>query len=575
MLLGNLACAQTVQWTNNTAGTASVNYENHSVATDSQGNLYSIGTYSGALTDFDPGTGVFNMSAVGTNMFLLKLDAAGNFVWVKQIGGGSTYEISYGDAITIDASDNIYFSGRLSPVIYTTIDCDMGTGVYNVTVNSGSTQFIEKLDSSGNFVWVKAFDRTVNPNGFGPLEEVRCLKVDAAGNIYATGSFTGTTDFDPNAGVSNLTATHTDIFILKLNNSGSFVWVKALTNTIVGQCVYCGGINVGYSIDTDSNGNVYTVGYFSDTIDADPGAGIQNLTTVSGESNSLYVSKLDSNGNYVWAYNLKGGHSLNVLPSLAINSSNNILIAGYTQDATVCDYDFGAGTTFLPKGSFVLKLDANAGFIWAKNTAQSTAFDTSYSNSVNVDGAGNIYTAGTLYLGTYDLDPGAGTFLVTPNSQEIYVSKLDTNGIFVWAKKIGGNGSSIYCGSLAVSSTGKIVVSGVVQSGSFTKSTAAVGVGRFLASITQPALANNQFESNDLKLALYPNPTNDNLNISLKNSIEKGTLKVISITGQTVLEQQNLNGTDFNFEVSSLNSGLYLLQVSDAQNTFTSKFIKQ
>ena len=65
------------------------------------------------------------------------------------------------------------------------------------------------------------------------------------------------------------------------------------------------------------------------------------------------------------------------------------------------------------------------------------------------------------------------------------------------------------------------------------------------------------------------------MNLSFKNEIESGTLKVISLTGQTVLEQQNRSGTDFSVDVSSLNSGLYLIQINNDSNSYISKFIKQ
>jgi ELWxxDGT repeat protein len=74
---------------------------------------------------------------------------------------------------------------------------------------------------------------------------------------------------------------------------------------------------------------------------------------------------------------------------------------------------------------------------------------------------------------------------------------------------------------------------------------------------------------------IYPNPTSNGLNLQFPNLLENGYVKIISITGQTVLELKNVNGTNFAFDVSNLNAGLYLLQVSDATNQFTSKFIKQ
>jgi len=97
--------------------------------------------------------------------------------------------------------------------------------------------------------------------------------------------------------------------------------------------------------------------------------------------------------------------------------------------------------------------------------------------------------------------------------------------------------------------------------------------------ISQLTLDQNFLSSNSIKeianISVYPNPTNSKLNFNLSNPIENATLKLISLTGQTVLEKQNLNGIDFNFDVSNLNSGLYLLQISDGQYSYTSKFVKQ
>ena len=110
------------------------------------------------------------------------------------------------------------------------------------------------------------------------------------------GSFQGTADFDPGAGTFNLTsAGDYDIFISKLDSSGNFVWAKSLGGT---------GYDVSYGIALDSGGNVYTTGSFSGTVDFDPGAGTFNLT--SAGTGDIFVSKLDSNGNFVWARSLGG-----------------------------------------------------------------------------------------------------------------------------------------------------------------------------------------------------------------------------------------------------------------------------
>ena len=87
--------AQAVQdWTSSLPTLA--NYNNHTIATDSQGNVYSVNSYNGANgpVDFDPSAGVFTMSSISLNMYIMKVNAAGNFVWAKQIGGGTNYAIT-------------------------------------------------------------------------------------------------------------------------------------------------------------------------------------------------------------------------------------------------------------------------------------------------------------------------------------------------------------------------------------------------------------------------------------------------------------------------------------------------
>jgi hypothetical protein len=96
------------------------------------------------------------------------------------------------------------------------------------------------------------------------------MTVDASGNVYTTGVFSDTVDFNPGAGTFNLNSEGGyDVFVQKLDASGNFVWAKAFGSTSNDQ---------GSSIRLDALGNVYTTGYFSGTVDFDPGAGSFNLT---------------------------------------------------------------------------------------------------------------------------------------------------------------------------------------------------------------------------------------------------------------------------------------------------------
>ena len=135
-----------------------------------------------------------------------------------------------------------------------------------------------------NYAWAKSMGGTIFDVGRG-------IAVDTAGNVYTTGGFQETVDFDPGIGIVNLTsAGGYDIFISKLDVLGNLVWTKNLGGT---------SDDYGQSIAVDYSGNVYTTGYFSGTVDFDPGAGIFNLTSVG--SIDIFVSKLDASGNFVWA----------------------------------------------------------------------------------------------------------------------------------------------------------------------------------------------------------------------------------------------------------------------------------
>ncbi|HEY1202016.1 MAG TPA: MBG domain-containing protein [Niastella sp.] len=263
--MGNFVWAKSIGSAGNDTG--------ESLAVDASGNVYTTGYFQGTV-DFDPGTGTQNLSSVDDrDIFISKLDASGNFVWAKHIGGAG-YDIGY--SIKLDASANIYTTGFYQG----TVDFDPGINSYNL-VSSGLTDiFISKLDAAGNFAWAKSMGGANSDHGYS-------IAVDALGNVYTTGIFEGTADFDPGPGTQNLvSAGYFDIFISKLNTSGNLVWAKNMGGP---------GNDYGQSIAVDASGFVYFTGYFKETVDFDPGTNTENLVS-AGDLDS-YIAKFSPTAN--------------------------------------------------------------------------------------------------------------------------------------------------------------------------------------------------------------------------------------------------------------------------------------
>ena len=393
-----------------------------SVAVDKLGNFYTTGSFKGTV-DFDLGTNVFHLTTVNTYAtFILKLDSQGNFVWAKQIGDTiyNNHHRCNGRSIKIDTSGNIYITGDFTG----TVDFDPGPSIFSLSSVLGSNLqptndiFIAKLDSLGNFVYAKQFGGTSADIGTD-------IAVDVLGNSYITGFFALTADFDPGPDTLNFTAIGwRDMCIVKLDTGGNLVYAKQVGGP--------GNLKEPAGISVDSLGNVYTAGYFEDTVDFDPGPNTFNLIPSSLD---IYILKLDSIGNFLWAKQIGGGAgSIERAYDSELDILGNIYTTGYITDTT--DFDPGIGVYNLSGAisgkAFISKLDKDGNFVWAKT------FQATEGTSLTIDALSNIYITGNFSAGSHDFDPGPNVFnLHGAGLADIYMSKLDANGNFVWAKGMG------------------------------------------------------------------------------------------------------------------------------------------
>jgi hypothetical protein len=185
---------------------------------------------------------------------------------------------------------------------------------------------------------------------------------------------------------------------------------------------------LGKGIAVDDLGNSYITGIFRGTVDFDPSAAVLNLTAI--DLSDGYVQKLDSDGNLIWA---KAFGGLNYVSgnAIAVDASENVYVAGHFFETA--DFVPGVGvfnmTADADEDVFVLKLDPNGDFLWAKSFG---AEDDDVARSIAIDLTGNICVTG-LYINTVDFDPGPGVAELTSitsggpfpsENSDIFVLKL-------------------------------------------------------------------------------------------------------------------------------------------------------
>ena len=340
-----------------------------------------------------------------------------SYQWAFNIGDSLN---NHGNSIVPDGLGNVYVTGSFTG----TADFDPGAGTANLTSAGSRDIFIAKYSVAGVYQWAFRIGGTWAAEGLD-------ITLDGAGNIYVTGRFGSTADFDPGAGIAMLSSAGSfDIFVAKYSTAGAYQWAINMGGT---------DQDVGISLSLDGAGNVYVTGGFSGPVDFDPGIGTANLTS-SGISD-IFVAKYSAAGAYQWAFRL-GGNNIDTGWSIAVDGIGNVHVTGFFSGTA--DFDPGAGTANLVSASvdvFVAKYNAAGAYQWAFSIGGTGGGDEG--KDIALDGSGNVYVTGS-FTGTADFDPGAGTAnLTSAGSRDIFIAKYTAGGAYLWAFNIGSGGGDL------------------------------------------------------------------------------------------------------------------------------------
>lgn len=375
------------------------------------------------------------------------------------VGGSDDDE---GTGIAVDSSGHAYITGNTYS--YENSFPVTNTGWPDSMVYSGNyfDTFVAKVDPSGQALVYCGY---IGGNGDDWASDIA---VDAAGNVYITGltdssqgSFPVTTGPDTtfNGGI--------DAFVAKVNASGT-----ALT-----YCGYIGGesIDVGYGIAVDSGANAYIAG----TTDSD--AGTFPVANTSWPSSTLhngvidaFVAKVNASGTGLSYCGYLGGSDMESALDVALDSSNNVYVCGYTTSAPEEGFPVVTGPYTSHGGgeiegdAFVAKIRSDASAL--DYCGYIGGMDDDWADGIAVDGAGNAYVAGSTTSSESSGFPVTvawlkDTFKVHNGGQDAFVAKVNSSGSSLsYCGYIGGSGDDS-AHDIAVDAEGYAYIAGYTESG--------------------------------------------------------------------------------------------------------------
>jgi|694.fasta_scaffold15958_5 hypothetical protein len=411
----------------------------YSVTTDSSGNTYLSGGYSGT-----PTIKFVNSSNVSTSVATLPASSGGTGVFCSKFNSAGTYQYSFvvdsagtdrGNSVTTDSSGNVYIGGQYAgtPTIKFVNSSNVSTSVATLPASSDAAAFCSKFNSTGTYQHSFVVDSAGAEIGRG-------LTTDSSGNVYLAGEYNGTPTikFVNSSNVSTSVATipadsgGTAVFCSKFNSAGTYQYSFVVDSV---------GNDGGYSVTVDSSDNVYLAGDYDGTPtikfvnSSNVSTSVATLPVSSGTLNTAFSSKFNSAGTYQFSFVVDSSSASDVGFSVTTDSSGNVYLAGYYNGTPTIKFvnssNVSTSVATLPASSggtgFCSKFNS-AGTYQYSRIIDDTLSVIGY--SVTADSSGNVYIGGD-NNGTPTIKTETGLILgALPTGTSAFVTKFGPTGSY-------------------------------------------------------------------------------------------------------------------------------------------------
>lgn len=568
--------------------------------TDANGNLYIAGI--SRYGQFPTTPGVYQGTNGGNRDALaLKFNPLGQVIWATYIGG-SGVEIVGG--IAVDASGNVFIAGNTQSSDFPTSLGNPGGGATyypnNASTGGFSDGFIVKFAPDGiTAPWRTYYGGSAN-------EYFDACRIDASGNLFIVGQ-TSSSDFPRQATGSQYNQTcisggagDDDGVILKFNNAGVRQWGACYGGASQGEYVN--------ELDFDTSGNLFVVGTAQTpgtgfpTLDL-PGSTDMYYGTLQGTSDA-FIAKFDNSGVRKYA-SLFGGNGSDYGGEIVTNSSGEIFVAGTTGSSNLPVLQNGAvyyDNTLAGTGTydaFLLKLRPDLKQDWGSYVG-GTANDWAY--GLTIDNHNILYLAGYTESSDFPMPasnpPNTYNHAYNGGLKDSYISAFDVDGFKrnIWGTFIGGSKEDVGY-TVVTDINNNLFVIGKTNSDSSSVVDFPLDNGggiptfqQYLAGGTDGSITRfdrvpitlagvDEINNDDSGLSVYPNPTNNLLNINFTNEEKSSVTFILYNTLGEIVQSKDMGkqsgSISYAFDVTDFAEGIYFIQVQSNNKIINQKFIKQ